>query len=219
MAAAPASGPSHAPRTRGVMVASLSLPASPLLQGNAHELDQLMQEGIRDVLGGSQGSLLPIPGLPGARRPPAASPATPLRAPARVHAWATLAPLLDPLVLTPRCARAEGGQLPIVDQQGHLQLGSLELPPLLPGEPDVASQVRDTSCSAPRRQAPPSAPMSEDEVDQDEEEEEEEEEPGGGGVTPGGDAGNETGSSGRPGRGVKRKKAGKGAKRGAAPVS
>lgn len=47
-----------------------SPPAAP--QGASHaELEQLMQDGIRDVLGGSQGSLLPIPGAHGA--PPAAA--------------------------------------------------------------------------------------------------------------------------------------------------
>ncbi|KAL4427845.1 hypothetical protein ABPG75_001934 [Micractinium tetrahymenae] len=148
----------------------------------AHDLhEQLVQEGvIREVLGGSQGSLLPIPSLP------------------------------------------DAGALPMVDQQAHgLGLSALELP-MLAGEPDVASQVRDTNCSAPRaaRAVPPSAPLSEDEVDQDDDDDDEEDEPGGGAGAAGGGGpeGNETGSSGRPGRGVKRKKAGKGGgKRNATP--
>jgi hypothetical protein len=108
-----------------------------------------------------------------------------------------------------------------VDQHGHLQLAGLELPPL-PGEPDVASQVRDTNCSAPRRAAPPSAPMSEDEVDQSDDDDDDDDGGGGGGgggAANAADKDNETGSSGRPGRGVKRKKAGKGGKRNATPVS
>lgn len=111
----------------------------------------------------------------------------------------------------------------MVDQQTHgLGLSALDLP-LLAGEPDVASQVRDTNCSAQRaaRAVPPSAPLSEDEVDQDDDDEDEEDElgAGGAGAAAGGPEGNETGSSGRPGRGVKRKKAGKGGnKRNATPV-
>ncbi len=119
---------------------------------------------------------------------------------------------------------ADAGALPVVEQHTHgLGLSALELP-LLAGEPDVASQVRDTNCSAPRNAAramPASAPLSEDEVDQDDDDEDDDDELGAGGAGAGGGGpeGNETGSSGRPGRGVKRKKAGKGGgKRNATPV-
>lgn len=88
------------------------------------------------------------------------------------------------------------------------------------GEADVVSQVRDTNCSgAPRRQAAPSAPMSEDEVEQDDDDDEDDEEMGAGAPPGGADAGNETGSSGRPNRGTKRKKVARGGKRPSAPVS
>lgn len=59
------------------------------LQGASHaELEQLVQDGIRDVLGGSQGSLLPIPGH-GARRlpPPPLERASALRVPRPNLPW------------------------------------------------------------------------------------------------------------------------------------
>ena len=107
----------------------------------------------------------------------------------------------------------------MVDPHPTLQLSGLDLPPLgghAGGEHDVASQVRDTNCTAPRHPyvvAPVSAPISEDEVDQDDEEDEEEDE-----AVAAAAEGNETGSSGRPGRGTKRKKPGKAGKRPNAPV-
>ena len=56
-----------------------SLP--PCVQTNARDLEQLVQDGIRDVLGGSQGSLLPIPSLnPGAARGARARPPAPTAA-------------------------------------------------------------------------------------------------------------------------------------------
>ena len=113
------------------------------------------------------------------------------------------------------------GTLPIVDQHGlAMPLSGLELPQLMGHEHDVASQVRDTNCSAPQRVTQhvlASAPISDDEVDQDDDEDEDEDEAAAAAAAA--TEGNETGSSGRPGRGVKRKKAGKGGKRTGTPVS
>lgn len=167
------------------------------------------------MLGGSQGSLLPIPSLPGAPPPPAARSNAPaarctLRAACRPPTCSRLPP-------TPT---AVDGTLPIVDQHGlAMPLSGLELPQLMGHEHDVASQVRDTNCSAQPRalqHVPASAPISDDEVDQDDDEDDDEDEAAAAAAAA---EGNETGSSGRPGRGVKRKKAGKGGKRTGTPVS
>lgn len=64
LAAARLAGPPAPARALMPRPSQTAIPA-PSLQTTTADLDQLMQEGIREVLGGSQGSLLPIPSLPG----------------------------------------------------------------------------------------------------------------------------------------------------------